>query len=117
MDEEELDRGPKPKASPKVSIGSVSSLFSADAKDFSLRKEVLGDESVVPIQARDWKQIALDFLSKSEDIEPLGATEPFDQLDVSRMNEFVCGHSAHKWSELRKVALDDSKEKRRRAKK
>jgi hypothetical protein len=105
-----------PRPDPKVSVGSLSDLFSSEAKSFKLRKDTPDENEATPTPGpRDWKQIAFTFLSQPSDISPLGDPQPFRLIDTTRASEFVAGRGSQKWNELRKEALDASREKHRRA--
>ena len=104
----------KPKENPTVVVQNPAALFSDAGKTFSLRREL-------PVQTvrktRDWKQIACDFLSETNELEPLSQGDAFSMLDTSKAGEFVAGGGMQNWNELRKEALDSSKEKVRKSRK
>jgi hypothetical protein len=107
----------EPRAQPTVTIGSLADLFSAEAKGFTVRKEApAGDPTDAPA-AKDWRQIALDFLRRPSDAAPLAEAQSFAQIDTARAAEFVAGRGSQHWAELRKEALDSAREKRRKARK
>lgn len=98
----------------KVSL--LKSLFTNDAKSFSLRKDDDKDELVVK-PAKDWKQISYDFLNCKNDLQPLGPLDSYSLLDTSRSEEFVAGQGTPNWGNLRRIVLDDSKDKKKRVRK
>jgi hypothetical protein len=106
----------EPRPDPKVTVGSLSDLFSTEAKTFKLRKDSPSEEKHEFSQpVKDWKQIAFDFLNQPFDIVPLGEPQTFEEIDTIRGAEFVAGRGTQKWNELRKEGLNASKEKRRRS--
>ena len=111
----EQERKPlvKPKANPTVVLQATpAALFSDAGKTFSLRS-ALPVQDAAPVKERDWKQIACDFLSRNDELEPLSSGDP----DTSRAAEFIAGGGAQNWNELRKAALEDSKDKARKYRK
>jgi hypothetical protein len=104
----------EPRAEPKVSIGALSDLFSAEAKSFKLRNDTPAEEDQPQtLGLRDWKQIAFDFLSQSSDIAPLADPQTFVEIDTTRAAEFAAGQGSQNWHELREAALRAAKEKHR----
>mgnify|MGYP006920202649 CR=1 FL=1 len=66
---------------------------------------------------KSWEEISESFLSKTELIELPAPSESFEMIDTTRSREFVKGNNAESWNEVRKKAHQDSKDKRRRARK
>ena len=93
---------------------SLRSLFTDDGKDFSFRTGK--EEEKAPI-AKDWKQISFDFLNHQKDIEPFGPMESYSLLDTTRCEEFVAGQGTSNWGNLRKTVIENSRDKKRKAKK
>ncbi|KAH0790339.1 hypothetical protein GPJ56_005635 [Histomonas meleagridis] len=93
---------------------SLKTLFTDDGKDFSFRTGK--EEEKAPI-AKDWKQISFDFLNHRKDIEPFGPMDSYSLLDTTRCEEFVAGHGVPSWGTLRKATMEDSRDKKRKAKK
>lgn len=103
---------------PKMNIKSnLNKLFASDAKNFSFRATNITEEEPIQSQAKEWSQIAYEYLDNSSDIEPLGPTESFNFIDTRKAEIFVAGNGANNWGEIRRVALNDAKEKRHRSKK
>lgn len=100
----------------KVTFNFDSRLFVNNGESFSFRDNSVKQEEVLP-QVKDWKQIAFDFLNEKNDYLDIGPNEYFDDLDTHRAEEFVVGQGATNWGEIRRKALEDSKEKKRRARK
>jgi hypothetical protein len=107
----------QPRSDPKVTIRPPAELFAGDAQSFTIRKDDQAPPEAQLPQAKDWKQIAFDFLSRPGDMHPLDDYQTFAMIDTTRAGEFAAGRGAHTWNELRPGALADSKEKRRRARK
>lgn len=68
-------------------------------------------------QAKDWKQIAFDFLSNNDEFLDIGTNDSFEDIDTTRADEFVVGQGATNWGEIRRKAIENSKEKKRRSRK
>lgn len=106
----------KPKENPTVVLqASPAALFSDAGKTFSLMGEL--PVQAAPKKERTWKEIACDFLNKTNDLQPLSPSDPFKMLDTTRAEEFIAGGGAQNWNELRKAALEDSKDKVRKYRK
>lgn len=113
MEEEDI-----PEENPKVRIKpNLNKLFASDAKNFSFRPASKKEEEPIQSQAKEWNQIAFEYLSNDRDIEPLGPTESFSFIDTRKAEVFVSGNGAPNWGEIRRVALNEAKDKRRRCKK
>lgn len=96
-------------------VSLLKSLFTNDAKSFSLRKDDKEELVVAPV--KDWKQISYDFLSCRNDLQPLGPMDSYALIDTTRSEEFAAGQGTPNWGNLRRIALDDSKEKKKRVRK
>lgn len=99
----------------KVTINFDPHVLYNEGKSFSFRDETV-KQDIIP-QAKEWKQIAFDFLSNENDYLDIGPNDYFEDLDTTRAEEFVVGQGAANWGEIRRKALENSKEKKRRARK
>jgi len=93
--------------------GSV--LFSDDAKSFSF----LGDqrEEVIEPKTKEWTEILNDFLTKPYDLDPIGPTTAFKDLNTKRSKEFSLGNGSANLSEIKRKAKSEAKDLKRRSKK
>jgi hypothetical protein len=99
---------------PQVAIRPLAQLFAGDAKSFTIRPDGQAPQETQAPQAKDWKQIAFDFLSRPADMQPLDDYQTFAMIDATRADEFAAGRGEWAWNELRRAALEDAKEKHQR---
>lgn len=100
---------------PKSSINiNPNLLFNDEGKSFSIRSEEQIEENILP-KAKEWKEIAFDFLNDSETPLDIGNNISFADIDTTRANEFVAVNGANNWGEIRRKAIESSKEKKKRA--
>lgn len=99
----------------KVTLLNFNPNDSIEGRAFSFRSDFNVQET--ELHVKDWKQIAFDFLNNSNDVINIGPDDFYDDLDTTRASEFVAGQGATNWGEIRRKAIESSKELKRRSKK
>jgi hypothetical protein len=103
-----------PRLEPHVTIRSGMELFADDAKNFTVRKDDEMQPEAPARPAKDWQQIAFNFLGSPTDMEPLAEFETFEMINITQADQFVAGNGLHAWNTIRRAAIDAAKKKARR---